>query len=233
MSDTKIPGSDTVMDETFGVAITRPPPPPPSGYKVVVGIDFDATGDNAMAEALRLAEKHDDTEIHAVYIISHNIETIRADILAKRNTELEDVPAKLRKHIETRFGDLVSKLAKLVLHVRVGEPAQALHQLAVDLDADLIIVGTHGRTGLRKLALGSVAQKLLETAHCPVLVARPRDYSGCEKTPRPEPLCPDCAQARAESNGEKQWCDWHARPHVRAHIIGHSESLPGRSPGIV
>ncbi len=233
MSDTKIPGTETVIDETFGVAITRTLPPPPSGYNVVVGVDFDATGDNAMAEALRIADSREDVEIHAVYVITRNIETIRADILAKRTTELEDIPTKLRKHIETRFGNLVSKVARLVLHVRVGEPSAALHQLAVVVDAELIVVGTHGRTGLRKLALGSVAQKLLEGAHCPVLVARPRDYSGLEKTPRPEPLCPDCATARTESNGEKQWCDWHARPHVRAHTVGHSENVGGRSPGIV
>lgn len=233
MSDTKIPASDTVIDETFGIAISQPPPPPPSPYKLVVGIDFDVTGDNAMAEALRLAETQGETEIHAVYVISHNIETIRASVLSKRNDELEDIPAKLHQHIETRFGDFVRKVAKLVLHVRVGEPAQALHQLAVDIDADMIIVGTHGRTGLRKWALGSVAQKVLEIAHCPVLVARPRDYAGCEKTPHPEPLCPDCARARAESNGEKLWCDWHARPHVRAHVIGYTETIPGRSPGIV
>jgi nucleotide-binding universal stress UspA family protein len=233
MSDTKIPGTDTVIDETFGVAITRSLPPPPSGYNLVVGIDFEAPGDHAMAEALRIADHRDDAEIHAVHIISRNVETIRADILAKRATELEDIPTRLRKHIENRFGDL-AKNARLVLHVRVGEPAAAIHQLAVDVDAELIIVGTHGRTGLRKLALGSIAQKLVETARCPVLIARPRDYSGLEKTPRPEPLCPDCATARTESNGEKQWCDWHARPHVRAHTVGYREYLPGgRSPGIV
>lgn len=234
MSDTKIPGTETVIDETFGVAITRTLPPPPSGYPVVVGIDFDATGDHAMAEALRLAEMRNDLQIHAVYVISRNVESIRSDILAKRTVELEDIPGRLRKHIEGRFGDLVSRAAQLTLHVRVGEPSAAIQQLAVDVDAELIIVGTHGRTGLRKLALGSVAQKLLEVAHCPVLVARPKDFSGLEKTPRPEPLCPDCAAARAESDGEKLWCDWHARPHVRAHAVGHSEAmLPGRSPGIV
>jgi nucleotide-binding universal stress UspA family protein len=236
MSDTKIPGTDTVIDETFGVAITRSlPPPPPSGYAVVVGIDFDVTGDAAMSEALRLADARDDIEIHAVYVLSHNLDSLRADILAKRTTELDDIPGRLRKHIESRFGDLPEKSAqRLALHVRLGAPAEAIHQLAVDVDAELIIVGTHGRTGLRKLALGSVAQKLLETAHCPVLVARRKDYSGLEKTARPEPLCPDCAQARTDSNGDKLWCEWHARPHVRAHVIGYAESFGGgRDPGIV
>ncbi|MDP3276152.1 MAG: universal stress protein [Deltaproteobacteria bacterium] len=222
------------MDPTFGVAVTSSVFPPSNDYAVVVGIDFDVTGDHAFAEALRLAEDRTNTVVHAVYVLSANLGSRRQAVIEKRNEALENVPELLRTHVTNRFGTLANALGeRLVLHVRVGTPAEAIHQLAIDVDAELIIVGTHGRTGLRKLALGSVAQTLAQNAHCPVLVARPKDYSGDEKTAKPLPLCDDCATARTESNGEKLWCDWHARPHIRAHVYGYQEFFAaGRDPGI-
>lgn len=216
--------STTVIDPTFGVAVTTLATAPLNGFVVVVGVDFDATGDHALAEALRLADTRGDVHIHIVHVLSDHLGSRREAIIAKRAAELDDVPKKLRDHIEKRFGPVLESAAKkVVMHVRLGRPADALFQLAVDLDAELIIVGTHGRRGLEKFALGSVAQKLLEVAHCPVLIARPKDYRGLAKTAKPEPLCDDCVQARADSNGTTLWCEWHGRPHVRAHVYGYEE----------
>jgi nucleotide-binding universal stress UspA family protein len=55
---------------------------------------------------------------------------------------------------------------------REGEPAREIIAAARDRDADLILVGTHGRTGLARLVLGSVARNVLQHAPCSVLVAR-------------------------------------------------------------
>ncbi|MFI5309270.1 MAG: universal stress protein, partial [Polyangiales bacterium] len=77
-----------------------------------------------------------------------------------------------------------------VFHVRLGDPAQAIHQVAVDVDADMIVVGTHGRKGMDKLMLGSVAEELMRIAHMPVVVARPKDLSGLKKTDKVEPPRP-------------------------------------------
>src|SRR5262245_31264863 len=63
-------------------------------------------------------------------------------------------------------------------HVRVeyqvveGEPATEIVRMAGELNCDLIVMGTHGRTGLRRLLMGSVAEKVLRTAPCPVLTVR-------------------------------------------------------------
>jgi nucleotide-binding universal stress UspA family protein len=53
-----------------------------------------------------------------------------------------------------------------------GDAATEIVALAKELKADLIVMGTHGRTGLRRLALGSVAEAVLRRAHCPVLTVR-------------------------------------------------------------
>jgi nucleotide-binding universal stress UspA family protein len=53
--------------------------------------------------------------------------------------------------------------------VRVGEPNQVIPQVATEARAELIVMGTHGRHGLRRLLLGSVAEAVVQSAPCPVL----------------------------------------------------------------
>jgi nucleotide-binding universal stress UspA family protein len=53
-----------------------------------------------------------------------------------------------------------------------GDPSAAIYRVAQELDAELLVIGTHGRTGLARLALGSVAERAAETAACSVLVVR-------------------------------------------------------------
>ena len=55
---------------------------------------------------------------------------------------------------------------------REGDPAECLVAYAKAHEADLIVVGTRGRTGLRRLLMGSVARNVLLHAHCSVLLAR-------------------------------------------------------------
>lgn len=53
-----------------------------------------------------------------------------------------------------------------------GEPAAEIVRFVAELGCDLIVMGTHGRTGLRHLALGSVAEAVIRAAPCPVLIVR-------------------------------------------------------------
>ncbi len=53
-----------------------------------------------------------------------------------------------------------------------GEPAEGIIKAAEEIHANLIVMGTHGRTGLRRLLMGSVAERVVRTAPCPVLTVR-------------------------------------------------------------
>jgi nucleotide-binding universal stress UspA family protein len=64
--------------------------------------------------------------------------------------------------------------------VAEGEPATEIIRLARDVGANLIVMGTHGRTGLGRLLLGSVAEAVLRRAPCPVLTLRQPFYVGTE-----------------------------------------------------
>jgi nucleotide-binding universal stress UspA family protein len=58
------------------------------------------------------------------------------------------------------------------LRVGIGDPGQVITHLATELQADLIVIPSHGRTGVKRLLLGSVAERVVRLAHCPVLVLR-------------------------------------------------------------
>jgi nucleotide-binding universal stress UspA family protein len=56
---------------------------------------------------------------------------------------------------------------------REGRAAQGIADAAIDVGADLIVIGTHGRTGIAHMLLGSVAEQVVRTAPCSVLTIRP------------------------------------------------------------
>ena len=74
----------------------------------------------------------------------------------------------------------VTKLASTITDVPVeshalqGIPGHAIVSVADEIQADLIVMGTHGRSGLSRLVMGSVAEDVMRHAHCPVLTMKPR-----------------------------------------------------------
>ena len=69
---------------------------------------------------------------------------------------------------------------KVTLHVEPGDPAETIAHYAARVNADLIVMATHGRTGLRHLVLGSCAEKVVRVAGCPVLVMREKKHRAVE-----------------------------------------------------
>lgn len=83
----------------------------------------------------------------------------------------------LQESLEARMADVKEKIPglKAVMGnflIRVGSPAFEIVQAALILDSDLITIATHGHTGLKRLALGSTAEKVVRHATCPVLLVR-------------------------------------------------------------
>jgi nucleotide-binding universal stress UspA family protein len=206
-------------------------------FIIVVGIQFDETGTNALREAVSAATTRTGAELHVVYVIPNSDSTTRSTkVLARRSDALASAPRTLRAFVAAQSKN-IEKLAtqKVVMHARLGAPADAILQLAADVNADLIVVGTHGYRGMRRVVLGSVAQDLVEIARCPVLIARPRDYKGIAPSPAAEPVCAECAKTRAATHGEKLWCEYHSRPQVRPHVWQSSEvfHVGGHDPGLI
>jgi nucleotide-binding universal stress UspA family protein len=87
----------------------------------------------------------------------------------------EDLVAEARKdgkRILTAVQDSISPLFVAHEFIRVGKPAQEILAVAKEWPADVIVVGSHGRHGIPRVLLGSVAEGVMRQADCPVLVVR-------------------------------------------------------------
>lgn len=62
------------------------------------------------------------------------------------------------------------------VHARIGHPADEILEVATDVGADLLFIGSHGKTGVERFLLGSVSERVVREARCPVMVVRPKGY---------------------------------------------------------
>lgn len=160
-------------------------------FKVLVGIDFGEQSDTAFDQASRLAAHDPNGELHLVHVI-YESDAARGDQLARDDARIVEAYEQLRRYVARRsyLAPGGAKEKRVHYHVRLGSPAQAIHQTAVDVDADLLVVGTQGLKGIERLILGSVAETLVKEARLPVLVAKPQTLSTLAKTPSVEPPRP-------------------------------------------
>lgn len=91
---------------------------------------------------------------------------------------IQDLWERTRKKAIRRLEALATSVRRGPLRVSVrpvnGMPARAIVRLAKETHADLLVLGTQGRTGVKRLVVGSVAERVVRTAHCPVLTVGPR-----------------------------------------------------------
>jgi nucleotide-binding universal stress UspA family protein len=75
-----------------------------------------------------------------------------------------------KKAIRQRLSD--AKYKDMPLTILVGNPGHCIVDFANEQQADLIVIPSHGRTGIARMLMGSVAERVVRLAHCPVLVLR-------------------------------------------------------------
>jgi hypothetical protein len=117
------------------------------------------------------------------------------------------------------------------IHVRQGDAAKEIAQLARDVEADAIVVGSHRGPHLKTLVLGTTAERVMAVASCPVVIAGPRPRPQPSHVITIEPPCPDCVQARQSSSGRNWWCARHSESHHmrKHHFYSYQGELPFES----
>jgi nucleotide-binding universal stress UspA family protein len=142
--------------------------------RILYPTDFSPAAEPAFDYALQTAKRDG-----AVLILVHVIEPtspIADDVyIALPGPVREAAEATARRE----FDGLLARAKAVDVDVsdvlRCGRPAEEIVKVAESEFADLIVMGTHGRRGLRRLMLGSVAQQVVATAPCPVVTVRMKD----------------------------------------------------------
>jgi len=151
--------------------------------RILVPTDGSDVAEAAVDHAIDLATKYD-TEIHALYVadtdaVAYGLGAEQVDRIRQGN--FSDM-TELREEAEGATGH-VATLAEehgidAVEHHAGGQPHRMIGDYADDHDIDLIVMGSHGRAGVRRALLGSVTERTLRSTHVPVLVV---DYRGTDE----------------------------------------------------
>lgn len=139
---------------------------PYSKQCIVVPVDFSDRSFRAVDAALKLADAAEHVQI--VYVLPRlevndpGVIWNTVDDNARRTHAIESLTKAFSEE----------KYAGIQIEIRFGDPGKQIVELAREKSADLIIMPSHGRSGLHRILLGSVADRVARLATCPVLIMR-------------------------------------------------------------
>jgi nucleotide-binding universal stress UspA family protein len=137
--------------------------------------DFSPASSGALTKAVELAKK-DDAELVLAHVLTPVAPLVGEAYVSPKT--FDEIQRSSREQGERRLDALAAKARKAGVRVQTvlaeGVAWQEITRLAKARRVDLIVMGTHGRGGLAKLFLGSVAERVVATAPCPVMTVRGR-----------------------------------------------------------
>jgi universal stress protein A len=134
--------------------------------RILVPTDFSRPSERALDYAHDLAQRFG-ASLHLLHVVNR---PLLGEGLAAEAYRSEKFESDMVRGTESRLRKLAPDAA--ATDVVFGYTAKAIVDWASRVDADLIVMGSHGRTGMAHLMLGSVAEAVVRTAQCPVLTVR-------------------------------------------------------------
>jgi nucleotide-binding universal stress UspA family protein len=139
--------------------------------RILVPIDFSAHADPVLDWAIHLAEEHESTILllHA-YHLPVEFQQLEGAYLPQEFWA--SVKAEAEQNLERYAQRIRAAGVPVEVLAREGYPATVIEDEAAVQRADMIVIGTRGRSGLKHLLLGSIAERVVQKAPCPVLTVR-------------------------------------------------------------
>ncbi|MEQ8764282.1 MAG: universal stress protein [Planctomycetota bacterium] len=144
--------------------------------KILFPTDFSDTSNHALKYAVSLAREYH-AELVLVHVVDNSLDySFAYSGMTPYQAPLQDYYADIRERTQKLLDDTIEKEVDLTTktgtEVAFGTPHREIIELAKERGADLIVIGTHGRSGLGHLLIGSTAEKVVREAPCPVLTVR-------------------------------------------------------------
>jgi nucleotide-binding universal stress UspA family protein len=134
-------------------------------HHILVPTDFSASSRQAMTYAFELAQKVG-AKLSLLHVIEVPVYAIAVSL------PLQDLEQDARRALARLLLEAEAAHVDVTRLVAMGVPYEKILETATAEQVDLIVMATHGRTGLRHLAMGSVAERVVRMAPCPVLTIR-------------------------------------------------------------
>jgi len=135
--------------------------------QILVAVDLSDGSDEALTRAIDLAK-----QIHAglelVYVLEAGVDVLLSGLTAFDSDQV-DLHARIERELANRAARAREQGIACRTLVLEGNPSIEVTRRVRELEPDLVVVGTHGRTGLSHVLLGSVAEKIVQRSTCPVL----------------------------------------------------------------
>lgn len=145
---------------------------------VVLPTDFSKLADGALPWARKMAETFD-ADLHCLHVVREEhfyggLEVVLTEHLPSSEDIVRSAETRIERYVAERLSDLGDKA---IGKVRVGTPFVEIIRYARETEAKLIVMSTHGHSGLKHMLLGSTTESVLRKADCPVLTIRSADLS--------------------------------------------------------
>lgn len=134
--------------------------------KVLIATDGSKFSSAAEKKAIDFARSYGG-ELHVISVVD-----VPAELYAESPKTVDELISKAKGYVDSVKKDAESSGVKTQVIVREGETYRIIADTASELGADIIIMGSHGRTGLKRLLMGSVTAKVIGHTPCPVLVVK-------------------------------------------------------------
>jgi universal stress protein A len=142
--------------------------------QILVPTDFSMYSDNALKEAIDLAKQHGST-IHLLHVISITQQCaidycMDASLVAQLEKQSTEAAERKIKEEMDKFPE--SKTVTIIPEVKKGTPYEEILKDQKEKKIDLVVIASHGMTGLLHHLIGSVAERVAKGATCPVLLVK-------------------------------------------------------------
>jgi nucleotide-binding universal stress UspA family protein len=140
--------------------------------KILVPIDFSDYSKNALKYAVQFAKQFD-AKIYLIYVVEPMIYPADFSMgqVAIPSTDI-DLHSRAEEELRKLSKDFINGSLQVEILIKTGKPFVEIIETASANDIDLIIIATHGHTGVEHLLFGSTAEKVVRKAPCPVLTLR-------------------------------------------------------------
>ena len=138
--------------------------------KYLVPVDFSKTSIKALRYTAELAKKNRNSSMMVLHVITESAVHVPFYL---RKRFYDDLERSARKRISSLLRKYSpAMIAGKVVVLQAPDPVEAIARLAMKTRVCMIVMGSHGRTGLKRLVIGSVAEKIMSSVSCPVIIIK-------------------------------------------------------------